>query len=84
MAASLYRKNLFGEITISLYIYKEGEFVGHVAADCSGFLGLIWPKLGWSGRSQIPLPSGGALFGHQGALLECKRCFSQLSVGRFG
>ena len=38
-----------------------------------------WNFGGWSGRSWVPLPPGGDLIGHQGALLECKRCiFSAL------
>ena len=32
----------------NLYIYKEGEFLGHgVPADYSAVCGPIWLKLGW-------------------------------------
>ena len=53
---------------ISIYIKRESCFVGHVPADCSAVFGPIWLKLWW-------MPPGGARIGHQGALLECKRCF---------
>ena len=40
-----------------------------------------WNFGGWSGRSYIPFPPSGTLIGHQGALLECKRCFFSAVCG---
>ena len=59
---------------ISLYIYKEGELVGWLVTVSRLITQLSvgqfgWNFGGWSGRSWVPLPPGGALISHQGVLL---------------
>ena len=64
----------------SLYIKRELS-LSRVPANCSAVCGLIWLKLLWMvGRSWVPLPPGGALIGHQVALLEGKEWYIYISA----
>ena len=64
---------------ISMYT-MQSRIVAH---DCSAVCGLFGQNFGgWSGTSWIPLPPGGALIAQQGALLECKGCFSSDICGQ--